>query len=345
MISLLIAVAVAMGLSLAGTSFLIKTLEARRIGQPIREDGPAGHLTKAGTPTMGGVAIVVSAVLAYLFVHIRSGLDGFSSTGLALVGLIVGMSLVGFADDALAIRRGRNMGLNKKGKSAGLVAVAALFSASLLWLTDTSTSVSFTRETYLDLGEIAFFVWAMIMIVGSSNAVNLTDGLDGLATGSAAMVFAAFTFISFWQAGNTDVYGISLESAADVAIVAASMVGACAGFLWWNAAPARIFMGDTGSLALGGAMAGLAIVTETQLLLPVLGGLYVLETMSVVLQIVSFRMTGKRIFKMAPIHHHFELSGWPETTVIVRFWIIAGICVGTGVGLFYADFVNTGALR
>ena len=170
--------------------------------------------------------------------------------------------------------------------------------------------------------------------------MNLTDGLDGLASGSSAFVAAAFVIIAFWQGRHFGIYGVTPDEAIDVAVVAAAMLGACAGFLWWNAAPARIFMGDTGSLALGGGLAGLALLTRTQLLLPIMGGLFVLETVSVVIQVISFRGFKRRVFRMAPIHHHFELAGWPEFTVIVRFWLIAGLFVAFGLGLFYADFIR-----
>ena len=202
-----------------------------------------------------------------------------------------------------------------------------------------------------------FFLWVFVMLTSSSNAVNLTDGLDGLAAGSTILSFAAYVFIAFWQFRHTCTelekladgiqsacYGVDLNAMQDTAIIAAAMMGAAAGFLWWNAAPARIFMGDTGSLALGGLLGALAITTNTQLLLVILGGLYVIETMSVIVQVISFRGFGRRVFRMSPIHHHFELAGWPEFTVIVRFWIIAGLCVAVGLGVFYADFIARGGL-
>jgi phospho-N-acetylmuramoyl-pentapeptide-transferase len=182
----------------------------------------------------------------------------------------------------------------------------------------------------------------VLVVTASSNGVNLTDGMDGLAAGSATLVFMAFTIICFWQFRHFDVYMIEPAAAVDLAVVSAALAGACGGFLWWNAAPAQIFMGDTGALALGGLFGALAITTNTQLLLVVLGGLFVVETMSVILQVISFRGFGRRIFRMSPIHHHFELAGWPEFTVIVRFWIVAGLCVAVGLGLYYADFIARG---
>jgi len=228
--------------------------------------------------------------------------------------------------------------------SVGFAIVVAHFSSE----TGTSTALSFIRPTSVEMGIVVYTVWSFLVLTGSSHAVNLTDGLDGLAAGSSILVLAAFVFISFWQFRHTCAevdlacYDVNGRAMADVAIVAASMMGAVAGFLWWNAAPARIFMGDTGSLALGGLFGALAMTTNTQLLLVILGGLFVIETMSVILQVISYRGFGRRIFRMSPIHHHFELAGWPEFTVIVRFWIVAGLCVGVGVGLFYADFIARG---
>lgn len=340
MIALLLAAATSLALALFGTPLLIEALHARGIGQLIQEDGPQGHHTKAGTPTMGGIAIVGSALGGYLIAHIRPGTLPFSRPGMALGMLILGLALVGFVDDYLSVVRRQNTGLNKRGKTAGQLVVATGFVLLALHWVDASTHLSFTRDLNLDLGSWAWGVWALIVLISSSNAVNLTDGLDGLAAGSAAFVFAAFTIVAFWQVRHPEIYKLLTSDALDLAVIAAAMLGACAGFLWWNAAPARIFMGDTGSLAIGGAIAGLALLTRTHLLLPIFGGLYVIETLSVIIQIVSFRRFGKRVFRMAPIHHHFELAEWPEFTVIVRFWLIAGLFVGLGLGLFYADFIR-----
>lgn len=340
MIALLLAASTALLVSLFGTAALIKLLRAREIGQLVRDDGPQGHHTKAGTPTMGGIAIVGSAVCGYFAAHVRPGRVPFGRSGLTLVALIVGMALVGFIDDYLSVRRRQNLGLNKRSKTGGQLLVAAGFALLALHWIDVSTNLSFTRNLDLDLGTWLWGVWATVVVLGASNAVNLTDGLDGLAAGSAALVFSAFVIVAFWQVRHPEIYGIRSSEALDLAVVAAAMLGACAGFLWWNAAPARIFMGDTGSLALGAAIAGLALLTRTHLLLPVFGGLYVIETLSVIIQVVSYRRFRRRVFRMAPIHHHFELLGWPEFTVIVRFWLIAGLFVGLGLGLFYADFIR-----
>ena len=338
MIGLLLAASAALILSLVGTPILIRYLQKRGIGQLIREDGPEGHHTKAGTPTMGGIAIVGSAVFGYGVAHFRIG--GFEATGVTVLAAVVALAFVGFSDDYLAVRHRRNLGLKKRQKSAGQLLVGTGFALLALQWADASTHVSFTRDLNLDLGTWLWALWAIFLMTGASNAVNLTDGLDGLASGSAAMVFGAFVIIAFWQTRNPSVYGVDPRQALDLAIVAAAMMGACAGFLWWNAAPARIFMGDTGSLAVGAAIAGLALLTRTHLLLPILAGLYVMETISVIIQIVTFRGFGKRWFRMAPIHHHFELLGWPEFTVIVRFWLVAGLLVSFGLGVFYADFIT-----
>jgi phospho-N-acetylmuramoyl-pentapeptide-transferase len=213
-------------------------------------------------------------------------------------------------------------------------------------IVEIGTDVSFFRSTIVDLN-IFFYAWVFLMIAAASNGVNLTDGLDGLAVGSAAQVLAAFVVIAFWQFRHPNFYDLAATGSDpfDLAIVAAALFGACAGFLWWNTAPAKIFMGDTGSLMLGGSMAVLAILLNTQLLLVVLGGLYVVETISVILQVATFKRTGKRIFLMAPIHHHFELAGWPEFTVIVRFWVISGLSTGFGLALFYADWLSKGGVK
>jgi phospho-N-acetylmuramoyl-pentapeptide-transferase len=338
---LLVAVAIAGMVSLIGTRFLVDALTRLRIGQPIREDGPHGHRVKAGTPTMGGVAIVGGAIAGY----VGSGLMGgavFTRTGLLVMAAIVAGGGVGLLDDWIKVVRERSLGLNKRAKMLGLLGVAVAFGFLMTALTRVSTNVSFTRfdSPGWELGEVVWVLWAVLLIIGASNAVNLTDGLDGLAAGAGAFCFAAFAIIAFWQFRH-DVYQVS--HALDLAIAASAMLGACVGFLWWNAPPARIFMGDTGSLAIGTGLAALALATNTQLLLPIIGGLFVFETISVIVQVFTFRlMGGRRVFRMAPVHHHFELGGWPETTVIIRFWILSGMCTAVGVGIFYTDAINLG---
>ncbi len=343
MIPLLIAGATSLLVSLVGTRYLISWLTAHKVGQPIQEDGPQGHVTKAGTPTMGGVAFVAAATVGYIAAHVRSGLL-FTRTGLIVMSAIIGAALVGAVDDWIKVSRERNLGLSSRAKMIGLLIVAVGFAFSMLTFTEVHTTISFTRfnSPGIDLSDPIWGIWAILLIAGTTNAVNLTDGLDGLAAGSSIFAFMSFVFMGFWAFRHPDTYDVA--HALDLATIGAAMLGGVTGFLWWNAPPARIFMGDTGSLAIGAALAALALSTNTQLLLPVIGSLFVLETMSVILQVGRFKLTGKRFFRMAPIHHHFELGGWPETTVIIRFWIMAGLGTALALGLFYADFIGTGAL-
>ena len=345
---ILVAAAVGLAVTLLGTPLAIRAFRLWGWGQRIREDGPHTHLEKMGTPTMGGVVIVTGILLSYLAAHLVLG--GVTASGLLVLLAAAMLGLLGFLDDYIKVRRRRSLGLSKTAKIVGQAIVAVVFAIVAVRYANVSTHLSFVRETGLDLG--AFFViWVFVILASSSNSVNLTDGLDGLASGSSIFVFSAYVFIAFWQFRHTCAFGppeacypVDLAASLDLAVVAGGAAGAIAGFLWWNAAPARIFMGDTGSLALGGLMGGLAIATDTQLLLVVLGGLFVIETTSVILQVISFRGFGRRIFRMSPIHHHFELAGWPEFTVIVRFWIVAGLGVAVGLGLFYYDFIARGGL-
>ncbi|MEY2421652.1 MAG: phospho-N-acetylmuramoyl-pentapeptide-transferase [Acidimicrobiaceae bacterium] len=352
MVGLLIAAAVSMAVSLVGTRFLIDALRRRGIGQPIREDGPEGHQKKAGTPTMGGVAIVIAALIGYVVAHFRGGVI-FTYTGLATMGAIVAAGAVGLLDDWIKVTRERNLGLSKRAKSLGLLAVAVGFAVVAVLETPVHTTLSFTRFNVpgVELGTVGWAVLAVGMILATSNAVNLTDGLDGLAAGSSIYAFISYMVIAFWGFRHSPIHPDDLHPniyqllhSYDLAIVAAAMLGACAGFLWWNANPARIIMGDTGSLAIGTGLAALALMTSTELLLPIVGGLFVLETLSVIIQVAAFRLFGRRVFRMAPIHHHFELGGWPETTVIVRFWILAGLFTALALGFYYADFLRIAVL-
>jgi phospho-N-acetylmuramoyl-pentapeptide-transferase len=342
-VALLIASCLAGGVAIFGTKVLMDLLIARNVGQPIHEDMPEGHTVKAGTPTMGGLAIVGAAVIGYLGAHLRGNVL-FTRTGLLVIGCIVGAGLVGLLDDWIKVSNERNAGLSKRAKTLGLLLVAAGFAVgSVLW-TDVETTLSFTRYNSpgWELGNVGWCIWAVLLIYATTNGVNLTDGLDGLAAGSATLAFSCLMAIGFWAFRHFDQYQVN--HALDLAIVAAAMVGACAGFLWWNAAPARIIMGDTGALALGAGMAALVLTLNVQLLLLIVGALYVTETLSVMIQVTSFRVFKRRVFRMAPIHHHFELGGWPETTIIVRFWLLAGACAAIALGLFYADFISIGGL-
>ncbi|MCC5949066.1 MAG: phospho-N-acetylmuramoyl-pentapeptide-transferase [Nitriliruptoraceae bacterium] len=338
MIAVLLGGAVALLLSLAGTPLIISYFRERGFGQPIRDEGPSSHQAKAGTPTMGGTAIVLAAVIAYGVAHLGSA--ELTGTGLLVLGTFVGMAAVGFADDLIKLRMRRNLGLNKTAKFSGQTVIAAVFAFAGPEFAGIERNISVVGELAFDVGPIVFFVWMFLLLTGASNAVNLTDGLDGLAAGSGTLVFGAYTLIAFWQFRNAGDYAILTSEALDVAIITASVMAACAGFLWHNAPPARIFMGDTGSLALGGLLAAVAVATNTQVLLVLLGGLFVIETVSVIVQVAVFRITGRRVFRMAPIHHHFELGGWQETTIIVRFWIIAGMGIAVGLGLFYVEWLS-----
>jgi phospho-N-acetylmuramoyl-pentapeptide-transferase len=279
-----------------------------------------------------------------------------TASGLLVLFLMVGLGTVGFLDDYLKIRFRRSLGLNKTAKLVGQLVVGVAFAVLALnfpdeaGITPASEFVSYVRDIGpLFLGSVGFVVLAYLFIAGFSNAVNLTDGLDGLAAGCSAMVCGAYTIISFWQFTHDCTSELvdgcyTVRDPLDVTLVAAAGLGACLGFLWWNTSPARIFMGDTGSLALGGLLAGLAVVTRTELLLVVLGGLFVAVTLSVVIQVAFFRATRRRVFRMAPLHHHFELAGWTENTVIVRFWLVTGMSVAFGLGLFYADWLAIAGL-
>lgn len=339
-------------LTLIGTPLLIKGLARKGYGQFIRDDGPRGHAGKKGTPTMGGISFILATLIAYALTKVITGSQPTFS-GLLVLMLMAGMGLVGFLDDYIKIVKQRSLGLRAKAKMAGQLIVGIAFAVLALQFKDirgnapASTKLSFVTDFGWSIGPVLFVVWALFMILAMSNGVNLTDGLDGLATGAAVMVFGAYTFIGVWQYQESCANAQSLTNPAacfevrdplDLAVVASALMGACFGFLWWNTSPAKIFMGDTGSLALGGALAGLAICSRTEFLMALLGGLFVLITMSVVIQVGSFKLTGKRVFRMAPLQHHFELKGWSEVLVVVRFWIIQGMCVIVGLGLFYAGW-------
>jgi phospho-N-acetylmuramoyl-pentapeptide-transferase len=342
-VPLLIAGALSLGLSLLGTRYLIDWLKAHRVGQPIHEDVPDGHVTKAGTPTMGGVAVVVAAVAGYAAAHVHSGLV-FTRTGVLVMLAIAGAAVVGAFDDWIKVSNERNLGLSKRAKMGGLLVVAVGFSVAIVSWTDVETTLSFTRwdEPGWDLTTPGWIIFAVLLIAATTNAVNLTDGLDGLAAGSAIYAFLFMTVVAFWAFRHENLYAI--DHALDLAVIASAMVGGITGFLWWNAPPAQVFMGDTGSLALGAGLAGLALTLNVQLLLPIVGAVFVFETLSVIVQVGSFRLTGRRVFRMAPVHHHFELGGWPETTVIIRFWILAIMAMAVALGLFYADSISAGIL-
>ena len=348
----LISASVALIASLIGTPLVIRFFRSRGYGQLIRDDGPQAHFAKRGTPTMGGTAIIGAAILGYLVASTvqwwgtrdeQTLLDVLSAGGLLVMGVFAGMGVVGFLDDYIKIRRNRSLGLTKSAKFIGQALVAGLFAVGAEYVAATSTHLSFIGATSFDFGSF-FVLWCFIMLAATSNAVNLTDGLDGLAAGTSALIFGAYVVIAFWQFRHQGSYPLEVTIHAQaLAIAAAAAMGGVLGFLWWNAPPAKIFMGDTGSLAIGGMLAALAVLTETQLLLIILCGLYVIVTTSVIVQVGWFRLTGRRVFKMAPLHHHFELAGWQEITILIRFWIVGGLAVAFGLGLFYAEAIQRGA--
>lgn len=350
MIAVMIAGATAMVVSLIGTRFLITFFRNRGKGQPIlgKEDrGPEHHLSKQGTPTMGGLAIIAAAFAGWFVAHARDGL-AFSTQAMILWCGVLVMSFMGFLDDYIKITKAHNRGIFWKRKSYITLALAGGIAWWLSAATGISETLSFTRATSPDwtLNTVVWIVWAGLIIWATTNAVNVTDGLDGLAGGSALMGFLAFTIIAYWAFRNPDIYG-AVVNPLDLAVVAAGFAGACGGFLWFNAAPARIFMGDVGALGVGSALALLSLGTNTQILLVLICGINVIEAGSVAIQMGVFKASGRtrRLFRMSPIHHHFELLGWPETTVIIRFWIIQGICVATALAIFIGDFTRLEGLR
>lgn len=358
MIAILVAAGVSLLVALFGTPLFIRFLVHRNYGQFVRQDGPTAHFTKRGTPTMGGVVIIGATLLGWAASMIVGG-HVPSVSALLVLFLMTGLGVVGFLDDFTKIRKQRSLGLTARAKIVGQGAVGVVFAVLALQFpneharTPASTRISFLRDTNLDLafagvtvGLILFVIWANFLITAWSNAVNLTDGLDGLATGVSLIVFGAYILVGIWQlnqscqrlaAAGPRCYEV--RDPQDLAIVAAAIMGACFGFLWWNASPARIFMGDTGSLALGGALAGLSILSRTEILAAIIGGLFVIIVLSDIIQIGFFKMTRRRVFKMAPLHHHFELSGWGEVTIVIRFWLIAGLFAALGMGVFYAEWV------
>jgi phospho-N-acetylmuramoyl-pentapeptide-transferase len=355
--TILVTGAVSLLLALFGTPLVISLLRRLGYGQPIRVEGLKSNETKRGTPTMGGGAIVGASLGGYLIGHLVTR-EPMSATGLLVLFLMTGLALVGFIDDFIKIFRQTSTGLRSGAKLAGQVVIGTIFALEVLQhpdqfdLTPADAHLSFLRDFGPAIGALPFVIWIVFLIAGASNSVNLTDGLDGLATGATVLVLAAYVLVGIWQERNDCTTFLSarcyqVRDPLDIAVVAAAVLGACLGFLWWNAPPAKIIMGDTGSLALGGVLAGLAVCTKTQLLLAILGGLFAIITMSVIIQVSVFKVTrlrtgtGIRVFKIAPLHNHFELVGWADTTIVIRFWLISGICVALGLGIFYAQWLQT----
>ena len=374
--SLLTGAAVSLVFTLFLTPLFIRLFHRLQWGQFIRDDGPVSHHAKRGTATMGGLVFILASVVGYFVGHLNN-VRGITVSGLLVLFLMVGLGAVGFIDDFLKTRNQRSLGLGGWAKIAGQLIVGTVFALLVLQFpktavgaggnrytaTPATTNVSIVRDTWFDgsvlsftalfgavLGVIVFVVWIWLIVASTSNGVNVTDGLDGLATGASIFAIGSYVIIGFWQF-NQSCFDTSLSEniglcydvrdPLDLATVAACIAGALVGFLWWNTSPAQIFMGDTGSLALGGALAALAVLSRTELLVLFIGGLFVIEPGSVILQRAYFKITrGKRIFLMSPVHHHFELKGWAEVTVVVRFWIIAGLLVALGVGLFYLEWLS-----
>jgi phospho-N-acetylmuramoyl-pentapeptide-transferase len=334
MIPVLIAGLLAMVAGIVIGPKFIELLRARNIGQQIRAEGPATHVVKQGTPTMGGLLILASAVFPFL------ALSQYTPEGLTVLFIVLGCALIGFTDDYLKVRRRHSLGLPGRWKMVGL-AVVTVVAALLL-----NESASFTTEVYvpvagwtLDLSA-GYYVLLFLVIAGTVNGANLTDGADGLAAGVVLIMlltFLAIAGIAWLRSGDP---GARSDTLLDIATLAAALIGGTIGFLWYNAFPAEVNMGDTGSFALGGAVAGFAIVTGTEILLPLIAGIFVIEVLSLIIQVVSFKRTGKRVFLMVPIHHHFEMKAWSETRIMVRFWIVCAIFCASGFALFYRDFLQ-----
>ena len=312
----------------------IETLRSRNLGQQIREEGPKTHVVKQGTPTMGGLLIVGSAVVPFL------ALSQYTTEALTVLVVTLGCAAIGFTDDYLKLRQKRSLGLPGRWKMVLLVAVTVAASVLL------RETASFTTSIYipvvgweLDLGPF-FYPFLFVVIAGTVNGANLTDGIDGLFAGTATIALLTFLAIAGISWLRSDDPGERSNVYLDLATLAAALIGGTIGFLWYNAFPAEVIMGDTGSFALGGAIAGFAIVTDTEILLLLIGGIFVIEVLSLIIQVVSFKRTGKRVFLMAPIHHHFEMKAWSETKIMVRFWIVCAIFCASGFALFYRDFLQ-----
>ena len=345
--TILVASALSLISGLLATPLWIRLVRRLGYGQMVREEGPRAHLNKRGTPTMGGTVLIVAALAGYAIAHLATTTRPTVS-GILVLFLMAGLGMVGFVDDYIKVFKQRSLGLRGGAKMIGILIIGVVFALLSLrfpnsyGITPATTHLSFLRDFGPSIGPWFFVLWALAMIAGTSNAVNLTDGLDGLAAGAVGTVLGAYILISDRQLRGSCVLELdpncyTVRDPLDLAVVAAAVLGALIGFLWWNAPPAKIFMGDTGSLGLGGVIVGLALNTQTEVLLVILAGLPVIITLSVIIQVGGFKMTKKRVFKMAPLQHHFELSGWAETTIVVRFWLISVLCVAIGLTLFYLN--------
>jgi phospho-N-acetylmuramoyl-pentapeptide-transferase len=362
-IALLTAGGVSMVFTLLLTPLFAKTFRRLKLGQFIRADTPTAHVMKRGTPSMGGIVFITAAIVGYFVGHLVGG-DSVAGTGILVLAMMAGLGLIGFIDDFLKVKRQNSIGLAGPFKILGSVIVTIAFGTIALMYRDAnnrtpaSTSISFVRDLNFNFvvvfgatfGIILFIAWIVLITTATTNAVNLADGLDGLAAGASILAIGSYIIIGFWQSnqscfsrtvGDNLFKCYTVSRPLDIAVVAAAIVGSLIGFLWWNTAPAQITMGDTGSFGLGGALAALAILSRTELLLVLIGGLFLVITGQVIVQRIYFKVThGKRIWRASPLHHHFEMKGWAEVTIVVRFWIISGLFVGAGVGTFYLEWLS-----
>ena len=365
MIALIIGILVSLVVTIVGTPLLIRLVHKLHYGQYIRQDGPQSHQVKRGTPTLGGVVINLAIVCGWLasaiYRHIVSG-EAFSLSAMLVLFAMLSMGVLGFIDDFAKVRKKQNEGLSVAGKFIGqfifatLYAVLALIIPTRSGFPSAQAGMSFIEEPLFSfefagriVATVLFVIWVNFLMTAWTNAVNLTDGLDGLATGSSMIAFAGYGVIAFWESyhlkgAGHEGFAYAVSDPLDLTIIALCAAVACFGFLWYNSNPATIFMGDTGSLALGGLFAAMSIATHTEFLAIIVGGLYVIEALSDVIQVGYFKLTHKRVFKMAPIHHHFELLGWTEGKVVVRFWMVELIFVLVGLVVFYGDWVARSGL-
>lgn len=367
MIALLTSGAVSMVFTLLLTPLFARTFRRMKLGQFIRADTPTTHVVKRGTPSMGGIVFISASIIGYFVGHWAGG-DSVSGVGILTLAMMAGLGLIGFLDDFLKVKRQNSLGLASYYKIILTVFVAIIFAIVALTYRDAnkrapaSAAISFVRDTNFNFvvifgavfGLILFIAWVVLITTATTNAVNLADGLDGLAAGASIFAIGSYIFIGFWQS-NQSCFSLKLAAEntfkcytvsrpLDIAVVAAAIVGSLIGFLWWNTSPAQIMMGDTGSFGLGGALAALAILSRTELLLVLIGGLFLVITGQVIVQRIYFKATkGKRIWRASPLHHHFEMKGWGEVTIVVRFWIISGLFVAAGVGTFYLEWLHGSA--
>ncbi len=346
------------------TPLFARTFRRLKLGQFIRADTPTAHVMKRGTPSMGGIVFITASIVGYLVGHLVGG-DSVSGVGLLTLAMMAGLGFIGFIDDFLKVKRQNSIGLAGGYKILGTVIIAIIFGIIALTYRDAnkrapaSTAISFVRDLNFDFvtvfgvtaGITIFVVWIVLITTATTNAVNLADGLDGLAAGASIFAIGSYVIIGFWQS-NQSCFSTKIQDAnlfkcytvsrpLDIAVVAAAIVGSLIGFLWWNTSPAQVHMGDTGSFGLGGALAALAILSRTELLLILIGGLFLIITGQVIVQRIYFKATrGKRIWRASPLHHHFEMKGWAEVTIVVRFWIISGLFVAAGVGTFYLEWLS-----